>query len=675
MKLKDHKPLPDWEKLEKRIMTIKQEWEHFITTGKIESVNLIPAKVLSSWVRCRNIGLDPYKKYSTLREEDVAAQIQKNLKLIDIVSPFLQAMADSIEGTGFKVDLYDAELYLIKQYGDANVLENSRNRNAVLGICASELEIGTNAICLSVLLDKPIQLVGPEHYNVDLHQLTCSAVPIKDENGKLVAVINTSGSCWLMHKHTLGMMIALGKSIEYSLRQNNIRLDLEITNRLNEEIIKAISDALVMVDTSGKVVTANKTALKLLGPGQENIIGFQSDAIWGLNNPFLEVLNNREPIVDEEVMFDINGKTVRLIGTVRPIVSGEKQHQGFMGIFKEMNTARGMIKHFVGWKAHYNFADLIGKSAVMRQAIIMAKETAKLQSNTLIQGESGTGKELFAQAIHNESPNHEGPFVVVNCAAIPQGLLESELFGYEGGAFTGSKKGGQPGKFELAEGGTIFLDEINSMPMDMQPKILRVLQNKTVVRVGGNEEIPVKVRVIAATNINLWEKVRRGEFREDLFYRINVISIVIPSLRDRIEDLELLIEHIGERLKKQTNINLTIEQGAIDLMKRYNWPGNVRELENILERSFILARTKGSNVVTADDVLNYPGIRDYLGQNEVKNPADNYIINIEEYSLESLEQIVIQKVLQKNNNNIAHTADSLGISRNTLYRKIKLYGL
>ncbi len=268
---------------------------------------------------------------------------------------------------------------------------------------------------------------------------------------------------------------------------------------------------------------------------------------------------------------------------------------------------------------------------------------------------------------------------MVNCAAIPYSLLESELFGYEEGAFTGAKRGGQLGKFELAEGGTVFLDEINSMPVDMQVKILRTLQEKTVVRVGGKEAIPLNVRIIAASNSDLWEKVINGEFREDLFYRINVITILIPPLRERKDDIELLVRHFIKELSQQVQVEIKINDSAVEILKQYSWPGNVRELENVLERSFVMARARGSKSIDLVDVLSYPGIKNNEEQMNKKKDTnlstETTSINVDSHNLESVERKIIRMAMMDNNANITKTAQALGIGRNTLYRKIKRYGI
>jgi len=657
------------ERIESRIDALKKVWFEFVTTGKMYSNDLVSAEVLSSWIRSRNRKIDyQHVPAISLSEEELKIRMKKNQELLDVAIPFLQAIAEDVEGTGFRVDLFDAECYLLWTQGDANILKDSKQRSSIaLGVCRSESVCGTNAINLAALLEKPVQLLGPEHYNVALQHWTCSSVPIKNEKNKVIAVINAAGYYWLIHKHTLGMMAALGKSIEYCLLQKSVQKKLEQTNRFYKNVMDSSADALIVVDSTERVVMMNTAAEKIWGSYGFSIKGKQVNTIWGETNPFTEVLQTKQSILDREIPFRRENKVIRLMGSIR-LIDLIESGQGVVGNFKAHQQTRRMIKNFVGWKAHFSFEDLIGESNVFRQVIRLARETAKMGSNVLIQGESGTGKELFAQAIHNGSQQNEGPFVVINCAAIPSGLIESELFGYEGGAFTGAKKEGQPGKFELAEGGSIFLDEINSLPMEVQAKILRTLQNKMIVRLGSRDEIPLNVRVIAASNADLWQMVQKGEFREDLFYRINVITINLPPLRERGEDLALLIEHI---LHNKKILKEFFPNDVINLLYSYEWPGNVRELENVLERSFVLARSCGRTFVEKEDVCNYPGIErsNKMKENNFQriNKRENVI------DLKENEKMMIEEALRETKGNVTAVAILLGIPRNTLYRKMKKF--
>jgi DNA-binding NtrC family response regulator len=307
----------------------------------------------------------------------------------------------------------------------------------------------------------------------------------------------------------------------------------------------------------------------------------------------------------------------------------------------------------------YRFFDIVSKNPKMQAILELAGEVASLRSTVLVGGESGTGKELIARAIHNSGDRRDKPFVAVSCAALAETLLESELFGHEKGSFTGAAAQ-KKGKFELADGGTVFLDEIGDISPKVQVELLRVLQERCFYRVGGNEEVRVDVRVIAATNVNLQQAVLDGKFRDDLFYRLNVIEIRVPPLRDRREDIPLLAEHFVERLAHELGKDIhDIAEGALKIFMDYNWPGNVRELENAIERAMVTCRAK---VLGEED---FAFLAQSGGASVWTVPAN--------VTLQDMEKRMIEATLQRTAGNIKESAAVLGIDRSTLYEKIKRY--
>jgi transcriptional regulator with PAS, ATPase and Fis domain len=297
----------------------------------------------------------------------------------------------------------------------------------------------------------------------------------------------------------------------------------------------------------------------------------------------------------------------------------------------------------------------------MKEIIEFGEQVADSKSTVLLTGESGTGKEIFAHAIHNHSQRKNKNFVVLNCAAIPRSLIESELFGYEEGSFTGAKRGGHPGKFEIADGGTIFLDEIGEMPLDMQTKLLRVIQEGVVSRVGSSSQFPVDVRIIAATNKDLYEEVTKGNFRLDLYYRLKVLPIYLPALRHRSEDIPLMTTYFINKISKRLNkAPIKIPADYMEKLMRYNWPGNVRELENIVE--LMLNTRKLPELETTDQILPERYHMDTELSPEITK-------------LDDFEKCHIENILKLNDYNLSSAAKMLGIGRNTLYRKIEKYQL
>ncbi|SHJ98825.1 PAS domain S-box-containing protein [Anaerobranca californiensis DSM 14826] len=445
-----------------------------------------------------------------------------------------------------------------------------------------------------------------------------------------------------------------------------------------EKIFDPVPVPIILVGKDTKVIMINQIFADFLGYSKGQIIGkkvldvdrnsrfpyvFKSkkaEIAWKhkFENGHTAIVH-RIPVLDEkgEVLYGFGMVLFQDVEEFKDIIQKNKLLESELSFYKTQ------LKEIQG--AKYSWENIVGESEKILQAKYMAAKAAQSNSNVLLLGKSGTGKELFAHAIHNASNRSHYPFVKVNCAAIPQDLLESELFGYEEGAFTGAKKGGKVGKFELANGGSIFLDEIGDMPLKMQAKLLRVLQEKEVERIGSNSPKSIDVRVIAATNQNLEEMVAKGQFREDLYYRLNVMSIYIPSLQERKEDIEGLVYRLLEKLSNGMGKYVTkISPKALDYLKGHNWPGNVRELENVLERAI--------NLTDSDTIL--PAhLPMYITQRAAKK-VEGPIPSLKEI-VEETEMEVIKRCLEFTKGNKQKAAKLLKISRSSLYDKIERYGL
>lgn len=458
-------------------------------------------------------------------------------------------------------------------------------------------------------------------------------------------------------------------------------MDSTFMTRLHQ-IFDPISVPFIMVNKDTEIVMINEAFAEYLDHPRDELIG-KKVAEVDPNTRFPYVIKSKNPeiaykhkfsnghtaIVHRIPVLDDDGEVVYGFGMVvfddikqlQEVLEKNKLLEGKLSVYQEeLKNMRG---------AKYNWKTIVGNSLVMQSVKSMAAKSAKTDSNVLIVGESGTGKELFAHAIHNDSRRADGPFVKINCAAIPKDLLESELFGYEEGAFTGAKKQGKIGKFELASGGTIFLDEIGDMPLDMQVKILRVLQEKEIERIGGNKTIPVDCRIIAATNRELQERIRENLFREDLYYRLNVINVEVPPLRERKDDIEILTLKLMDKLSNSLGrfvSNITVD--ALESLKSYNWPGNIRELENVIERAINLTDQESIELhhLPAFVIAHKP---DHL-ELEKQEPAN--FVSLRE-AVEDIEKTTILRCLKAVNYNKLKAAKILGISRTSLYEKIEKY--
>ncbi|WP_342043317.1 sigma 54-interacting transcriptional regulator [Bacillus sp. OTU2372] len=446
------------------------------------------------------------------------------------------------------------------------------------------------------------------------------------------------------------------------------RFEEQSNHKRQEYILDHFNDGVISLNVVGRIIQINQKAVELLGLEKyRDIRGLSIKEIEEFD--FLsEYLKNSTSIKDK--LLEYQNKTL-YINSFPITVKGE--NDGSVIIISdavEIQKHEKKIRRKLyddSNRAIYEFDDIIGKSEVMEKLKYKAKKFAKTDANVLIIGESGTGKELFAQSIHNASSRSKEPFIAINCAAIPENLMESEFFGYNEGAFTGAIKGGKPGLFELAHKGTVFLDELGEIPLSMQSKLLRILQERVVRRVGSATSIPIDVRIIAATNVNLLEQVRQGKFRLDLFYRISVLNLKLPSLNERKQDLEDLV--LSYTLCKHPNFISVIERWIKEITKQlnqYHWKGNIRELENNLERFFAYLESPVN--ITKQDVLN----------NLIETLEDNNFLSIKQVpDHESYQTIIkeaeintIKRVLKKTNGNKKDAAEILGMSRSTLWRKL-----
>ena len=360
------------------------------------------------------------------------------------------------------------------------------------------------------------------------------------------------------------------------VRENIILKEIKIQNDNMSEILDCITDGIIIINKDGTIRHVNKNAEKMLKINNKNISG-KNFSIVLENVNITSILLGKEDFIYTE--YKINKITYGLF--INAIKKGDETAAVILiKNAKDINKVVSM--NYVEKEIHFD--EIIGKSPSIKQVKEIGRQISEKNADVLIYGESGTGKELFARAIHSNGDRKRSPFVSINCSAIPQDLLESELFGYEGGAFTGANKQGKIGKFELANGGTLFLDEIGDMPLYLQAKLLRVLENRVVEKVGGNRPIPLDIRIISATNRNLEEMIKNKEFREDLYYRLNVIPLNIPPLRERRDDIKELVDYFIKKYNKKYDARLSvINEDAWQIILNYDWPGNVRELENLIQ--------------------------------------------------------------------------------------------
>ncbi|WP_366923944.1 sigma 54-interacting transcriptional regulator [Metallumcola ferriviriculae] len=452
-------------------------------------------------------------------------------------------------------------------------------------------------------------------------------------------------------------VVGVGKCVEIEL------LPWEgVTQRL-QAVLDSVSEGVLSIDWEERITTVNPVAEAIFGMKRDELIGEKISKILPADLPMLHCLANGQAYSHQEICINKGRRKYHYVTSGRPIKDKHQRVVGVVATIKDMTEVRRLV-YSMTKPTMVTFEDIVGDSDKLQCVIQMGERVAEGSSTVLLRGESGTGKELFARSVHMASPRREQPFVPVNCAALPDSLLESELFGYTDGAFTGSRKNGKQGLFEFAGGGTIFLDEIAEISPHLQAKLLRVLQEGKVRRVGGQEETAIDVRVIAATNKNLEEMVEKNEFRKDLYYRLNVIPLFLPALRERMEDIAPLVNHFLAKMNIRFGKNVEfVSKEALEKLYHHDWPGNVRELENVVERAANLVAGKW---LTADVIMIDPGV----GRMDKEGYEGQSLAEI----MDQVEKQVVSRTIQKTGS-IRKAASQLGVSHTTVLNKIKKYNI
>ena len=452
-----------------------------------------------------------------------------------------------VKGTNFALALVDHDGYVLDILADDNLIHQKASRSGLtLGCLRSEKAVGTSGIAICLTLGTPYAVYGKEHFIQPHHDYICCGAPVYSQERELLGCLALIGPYRLAPAH---------------------------------------SSSVMLMDRSGQITQANKSTRSILGLKKEPI----NTSIYDLfTDPAVatDILRSGKDISNKEVFVNNSSgasQTVIMSVIYSPVYSAD-----IVIKFDRVKSIHKLVNKIGGFTAKYTFDCIIGSSPCMESAKSLGRLAAKNDTNLLILGESGVGKDVLAQAVHNASHRADGPFIAINCAALPKGLIESELFGYETGAFTGANKSGNPGKFELADGGTLFLDEIGDMPLDVQATLLRVIQNKEIIRIGGKKPKSIDVRIIAATNSDLETAVENKLFRSDLYYRLNVLSIKIPPLRQRLEDVPALVDYFVRLHGSEENLAMFTPE-IRHIFETHSCPGNVRELENMVERVLIAA--------------------------------------------------------------------------------------
>lgn len=640
---------------------MRQVWNTVLVQGGTPPEGMRP-EVIRSWRRCHARGLNPFAKVAppALSAREIKQLVELNKDLVELSEPIMDMIEISVRDTGFMVSLADDRGRVLVVKGDREIMKMACQSHLLPGSLRDMEHAGTNAIGVCLAEDKPIQLTGAEHYNIHFHPWTCSAAPIHGRGGKLLGVITLSGKSRSRHQHTLALITAAAEMIEGQLRERELSAEKLTLSSMLSLVFNSISDGVIAVDTERRITHINKRAAGMLGIKAEAVMGNTIEKGLRPESALLNALETRDYFSGREIGFGGAEGHRSFMCSVNPINDAAGRSIGAILGLAEKRQVISIAKRIGGNYAKYCFDDIKGRDPELLRQMDLARIAARTNSRVLITGESGTGKELFAQAVHSESRRSNEPFVAISCATIPRDLIESELFGYRSGAFTGGRKEGQVGKFELAHKGTLFLDEVTSLPLDLQAKLLRVLQQHEILRLGDTRPIPVDVRVLAASNCDLMTEVENGNFRKDLYYRLNVVEIVIPPLRSRRGDIELLVDHIMARLSREMGIPKPRLSGdALEVLKRHQWPGNIRELENCIERAFLVAQGRTIQ-------------KSHIPERTFRKPGQSLDGS---HSLRQTYSMAIKTTLDECEWNVSMAAKRLRIARSTLYRKMKEFQL
>ena len=613
------------------------QWKRFINGESVESE--VTPSIYRSWQRSLEYQVDHtlISHHDLLSMPRLSERREAQDSLIRAGEAVLPYIFSLLGSSNYTVLLGDNDGYIIEAMGDAPFMSKAQKVNLSPGASWHEEIRGTNAIGTALRDNTPISVFGWEHFVHDNHFLACWAAPIQNSQGTPIGVLDISGEASRDREKilTIAMMGA-------SMIEKNIRL-FELENQLKfyQEGAKLASSLLqqgfLAIDHNGVITNINTLGAALLGRKQEDIIGqlagdiFSSPKGWMLSGHSLDLQIKER-----------SGKGIS--SHLKRVVNDAGQSLGAVGTLQVTKDTPAMSHSL--W---------IGHGQTTQRTLARASKVATTHSSVLIHGESGTGKEIIARTIHQLSPRREGPFIALNCASLSSSLVESELFGYVEGAFTGARRGGKPGKFELADKGTIFLDEIGDMPLNVQVALLRALQEKEVTRIGDTKTLKIDVRVIAASHKDLSELVSTERFRLDLYYRLKVVTLELPPLRERPEDIRDLVPHFIHKTCESFGSPIYgIQEEVYAYLLAHTWPGNVRELENCIESMVALA--EGPILTVAD-------LPDEFQKSVLKTEPEPL--------LDQQTKHAILYALTQTKGKIAPAAKLLGIGRNTLYRKIK----
>ena len=624
---------------------LRQARSHLLAHGDCPS-GMIDERIARSWQRSLASGLQPTGRLVDTEHasgSNLRNALAGNHDLLAHSRPVIEYLFEQVRHSHSMVILADKRAMLMHTLGDVDFLTKAERVALSSGSSWQEQHRGTNAIGTALAEAASIEIHGGEHFLERNGFLTCAAAPIMSANGELMGVIDISGDQRSRHPHTLGLVSMAARMIENRLVVAACRHHIRLHFHVQPEGIGSVAEGIIALSEDGWIVGANRNGLTLLHLAPPDLGTVSLSRIIDVHLDDLLSRHKRRP--DLPIQIHLHNGTALFVQ-----VHAEHAAQ----IIAPVATPVVMTNDAL--------SGLDTGDARWHSATDKARRIAGKPIPLLIHGESGVGKELFARAVHDSGPRHKGPFVAINCAALPENLIEAELFGYAPGAFTGARREGCLGRLREAHGGTLFLDEIGDMPLPMQTRLLRVLQERQVSPLGGGRAVDVDFALICATHCKLREEADKGNFRSDLYYRINGLTVTLPALRER-DDFQSLTERILADINPDRNIYLA--PVLLAQLSEHPWPGNLRQLASML-------RTASAMLNPNEDCINWPHLPDDLVEelNTIPQEAKSAIAKRIPQNLKELSLAAIQRTLESNHGNVSAAARQLGISRQTLYRKL-----
>ncbi len=642
----------------------KRAWEEFTSTGKLAEEARLNSLVRTSWLRC-SLRMNPNGQLQWTYAGDSALQstLKQHKTLRNIARPIMEDIHEFLEECRVTLILTDSSGCLLEAVGEPSLMMELQTMGFRPGAYLDEGHLGTNAIAVTLFEAMPSQIVGAEHFSVRLHSLSSVAAPIHSIEGHPLGVLGLVEPVEQYTHQSFGVVVAGARAIENQLRADLIVREANAKTAELYATMDSITEGVLAWSNDGLIMHLNDRAGKTLHLSPTTVVGRPMSEFFSLPENIARAVALGEELTDIETAFVVDGVARECLVSLR-IISSQENFLIYIMTVRQIEHVHELVNRLVGARARLTLDDIVGHGAAAKKIRKQALVAANAEACVILTGESGTGKNILARAIHNSGRRAGGPFLAINCRAIPRELALGEFLGFEAGAFNTAASLGQPSKFELAQGGTLFLEEIETLPLETQAALQRVIEMGDVIRLGGNRVIPVDVRIIVSTTHSMDELLAQDSFRHDLLLRLSSFVITMEPLRQRAEDIPLLVEHLLDKLTVQLGRPLKVSGEALAALTAYPWPGNIREIETVMERAALLF--EGPQI----ELNNLPPAiarRSAL----IKGKAVVQAIQ----TLEEAEKSAIVAATQAVNGNLTKAAQTLGISRTTLWRKMKELGI